>query len=479
MILKTHDNLFDYLLIYIRAYVRYYRQSMSFFAFTYLDDELIKFFGVETIAEAYKCLLDDMVEKADFYQMLTDCDKAYQLVNLTKFRFYYLMFTRMDYQHPKALFFRVFNELSEGNISKEDVCCITVEVMKLMISFLTINGKDSKDVIPMFATVAENIFSKGKVNKDFVLYQIRLFALSDENTGNALRNLDVYDKNKKLGSALLSIADSVFIDDSKNEQVSWDDAYTYYLQAGDAQSLDHLLVKGPTPRDPNVRYYEKNGFLRLRHGADFPPEFGEKTPYVDFRSKVLNVIGNLDLKGHDANARKGNKSSPSFCTYQHIQKRSDIIIPRIMRFGLHGENPSPSYNPQNDLVASKAKIEKIPLSLKFSYTKKKISSIIIAGETKPIDVASFKETLEAVADYLYSYDAPKFIKLADKKYSISSSGKTYISHNKTDFNLPYGIPGSDIFIETVMNADTTIKFVKSLLEIFGFSPESSYVEIAS
>lgn len=479
LILKTHDNLFDYLLIYIRAYVRYYRQSMSFLAFTSLDEELIKFFGAKTIAEAYKCLMDDMVEKADFYQMLTDCDKAYQLVKLTKFRFYYLMFTRMDYQHPKALFFRIFNELSKGHVSKEDVCCIVVEVMKLMISFLTINGKDSKDVIPMFATVAENIFNKGKVNKDFVLYQIRLFALSDENTGGALRALDVYDKNKKLGSALLSIADSVFVDDSKNEQVSWDDAYTYYLQAGDAQSLDHLLVKDPTPRDPNVRYYEKNGYLRLRPGSDFPPEFGEKTPYVDFRSKVLNVIGNLDLKGHDANARKGNKSSPTFCTYQHIQQRSDLIIPRIIKFGLHGESPSASYNPQNDLVASKAKIEKVPISLKFSYTKKKILSIVISGESKPIDVASFKEALEAVADYLYSYDPTEFAELAGKKYSLSSTGKPYIGHNKSDFNLPYNVPGTDIFIETVMNADTTIKFIKTLLGLFGFNTDSCYAEIAS
>lgn len=479
LILKTHDNFYDYLLVFIRAYFHYYKTNMSLVSFASLDNELIAFYKVPNIAEAYKALLEDMVDRVECYQMLSDCDLAYDLIKQTKFRFYFLMFTRMDYQHPKALFFRAFNEVKAKKLGKGDAAIIVIEITKFMIAFLTINGRDSKDVIPMFSTIAENIYKKNLIVKDFILYQIKLNALTDENTSAELRRLDVYDKNKKLGSALLSIADSVFDDDNGKKQISWDDAYTYYLQAGDAQSLDHLLVKDPTPRDPNVRYYEKNGFLRLRPGSDFPPEFDEKTPWVDFRSKVLNIIGNLDLKGHDANARKRNKSSASFCTYAHIRQRSDIIVPQIMAFGLHGENPSPSYDPVTDLTNTKTKIEKISLSLKFSYTKKKIIAVHIAGASEPLDVASFKEALEAVADYLYSLDPSRFKGIADRSFAISSTGKTYVSHAETDFTQAYQIPGSDIYLETVMNADTTVRFIKALIQEYGINPDSCFVEIDS
>ena len=479
LIFKTNDNLYDYLLVYIRAYLRYYQNNMSMVNFASLDDQLISFFGVVKISDAYKKLLEDMLAKVGCYQMLSDCDSAYYgLIRQTKFRFYYLMFTRMDYKHPRPLFFRLFNDVQSNRIDKNDAAIIVIEIVKFMISYLTINGRDSKDIIPVFSAVAERIYRQGYISKDFILHEIGRSAINDEKTAAELRRLDVYDKNKKLGSALLSIADSVFVASDGQKRCSWDEAYTYYLQAGDAQSLDHLLVKDPSPRDPNVKYYEKNGFLRLKQDSDFPDEFDERTPWKDFRSKVLNVIGNLDLKGHDANAQRKNTTSSDFFTYRHIQERANVIIPDIMKFGLQRENPSPNYDPNADLISSEEEHEIISLVTERSFSKKRIFAISITNLTNSFDVRSFREALESVADYLYSIDSEKFVRLADQSFSFSKKGKPVLGHEESAFNRPYLIPQSDVFLETNMNANDIIRFIKALLLKFNIDPQGCSVEIA-
>ncbi len=67
LIIQTKDNLYDYLLVYIRAYIKYYRQNITLINFkTIAADEMQKHFGKTSLSETFKALLDDMSKKLRF-----------------------------------------------------------------------------------------------------------------------------------------------------------------------------------------------------------------------------------------------------------------------------------------------------------------------------------------------------------------------------------------------------------------------------
>lgn len=66
LIIKTKDNLYDYLYNYIKAYLCFYRQNISIINFKAISkNELLKYFNETSVAEAFKKMLDDMYDKVD------------------------------------------------------------------------------------------------------------------------------------------------------------------------------------------------------------------------------------------------------------------------------------------------------------------------------------------------------------------------------------------------------------------------------
>ncbi len=81
LIIKTNDNLYDYLYNYIKAYLCFYRQNISIVNFKSISKkELLTYFNETSEAEAFKKMLDDMFDKVAFYNMLSSTQKAYELV---------------------------------------------------------------------------------------------------------------------------------------------------------------------------------------------------------------------------------------------------------------------------------------------------------------------------------------------------------------------------------------------------------------
>lgn len=151
LIIKTNDNLYDYMYNYIKAYLCFYRQNISVENFkTIAVRDMMPYYKVSTEKDAFMKLLDDMYNKVDYYIMLSDTDKANKLVKNNKFRFYYKIFTEVSYKHPKALFLRTLIEYSEEKITKDDVVDIVTGTVGFMVKFLTICDRDSKDAITMF-----------------------------------------------------------------------------------------------------------------------------------------------------------------------------------------------------------------------------------------------------------------------------------------------------------------------------------------
>lgn len=337
LIVKTNDNLYDYMYNYIKAYLCFYRQNISVENFkTIAVRDMMPYYKVSSEKDAFMKLLDDMYNKVDYYIMLSDTDKANKLVKNSKFRFYYKIFTEVSYKHPKALFLRTLIEYSEEKITKDDVLDIVTGTVGFMVKFLTICDRDSKDAITMFSGIMNKIYEKKTVVKDDVIMALASEYLNKGITAEKLKaelqEIDAYNQNKKLTCALLALYESTNVSKG-NVTISYDQAYTLFDSFSDSFSLDHLLVQDPKVKDSNYKYYKDDATstLKLKEGNDFPADgVVEGMDYDTFISRVLNKIGNLRIYYRDKNSSRQNtaialKEYDSFNTYADIKNRGKDI----------------------------------------------------------------------------------------------------------------------------------------------------------
>lgn len=337
LIIRTNDNLYDYLFNYIKAFLCFYRQNISVDNFkTIVVRDMFSYYKVNTEKEALKKLLDDMYDKVDVYNMLHSTEAAYSLVKNNKFRFYYKIFTEVAYKHPNALFLRMLVEYKDGLLSKDNVVEIVKETIGFMFKFLTISGKDSKDVITMFSTIMKDIYENKRIIKDNVINTLATEyihkSITVDSLKAALNALDAYEQNKKLSIALLALVESSTEDENGGIKISFDQAYTLLDSFSDSFSLDHLLVQSPDKDSEHFKYYmQDNETLMLKDGHDFPENIVvQGMEYDTFTRIILNRIGNLRIYYRDKNSGRQNtaislKEYPDFYNYADIKKRSHDI----------------------------------------------------------------------------------------------------------------------------------------------------------
>lgn len=341
LIIKTEDNLYDYLYNYIKAFLCFYRQNININNFKAISQgRLLQYFNETSESEALKKLLDDMYEKVDFYNMLSSAEKANSLVKNGKFRFYFKVFTDISYKHPKALFLRTLVEYKQGFLDKSDVVEIVSETISFMIKFLTISSRDSKDVITMFSSIMNDIYTANKVSKDLIINAIAAELVKQGVTSDKiksdLKSMDAYEQNKRLTISLLALYDSTSYDSNGNAKISYDQAYTLLNAFSTAFSLDHMLVQTPNPTSNEFKYYKDfSDRLVLKVGHDFPEGIVTGMDYDTFIRKILNQIGNLRIYYKDKNAGRQNTSInlpeyDMFNTYNDIVNRGSKIIDTLI-----------------------------------------------------------------------------------------------------------------------------------------------------
>ena len=341
LIIKTEDNLYDYLYNYIKAFLCFYRQNINIGNFKAICQcRLLQYFNETSETEALKKLLDDMYEKVDFYNMLSSAEKANNLVKNGKFRFYFKVFTDISYKHPKALFLRTLVEYKQGNIDKSDVVEIISETVSFMMKFLTISSRDSKDVITMFSSIMNDIYTVNNVSKDLIINSIAAELVKQGVTSDKiksdLKSMDAYEQNKRLTISLLALYDSTSHDNNGNPKISYDQAYTLLNSFSTAFSLDHMLVQTPNPTSDEFKYFkDTSDRLVLKSGHDFPEGIVTGMDYDTFIRKILNQIGNLRLYYKDKNSGRQNSSInlpeyTAFNTYSDITNRGAKIIDTLI-----------------------------------------------------------------------------------------------------------------------------------------------------
>jgi len=341
LIIKTQDNLYDYLYNYIKAFLSFYTNNININKFKSIcQSKLLQFFNETNESEALKKLLDDMYEKVEFYNMLSSTEAAYDFVRNGMFRFYYKIFTEVSYKHPKALFFRTLIEFKNGNIDKKDVVEIVSQTISFMIKFLSISNRDSKNAINVFSTIMNEIYITNKVSKESIMKiiasEIAKQGITSERLKSDLKIIDAYEQNKKITISLLALYDSISKDSNGNIKISYDQAYTLLNSFSSAFSLDHLLVQTPDKESNEFKYYkDEHENLVLKDGNDFPDEIVTGMEYELFTRKILNQIGNLRIYYKDKNSGRHNTAInlheyENFHTYNDIVNRGSKLIKIII-----------------------------------------------------------------------------------------------------------------------------------------------------
>ena len=381
LIIKTNDNLYDYLYNFIKAYLCFYRQNISVDNFkTIAVRDMMPYYKVSTEKEAFMKLLDDMYNKVDYYIMLSDTEKANGLIKNNKFRFYYKIFTEVSYKHPKALFLRVLIDYKEGKLPKEDVVEIVTETVGFMVKFLTISDRDSKDAITMFSSIMNEIYDNKLVVKESVIMSLASEYLNKGITADKLKaelmDIDAFNQNKKLTCALLALYESATIVNG-TATISYDQAYTLFDSFSDSFSLDHLLVQNPKVCDSAYKYYkdENTDTLVLKEGHDFPEDIVVAgMDYDTFISRILNKIGNLRIYYRDKNSGRQNtaislKEYNNFDKYSSIKERGKDVVGIILDYCMPQPKVDLSAIQKNSKKRTEAAFPKMDKLIEFNLVK--------------------------------------------------------------------------------------------------------------
>lgn len=343
LINKTNDNLEDYLNIYIRAYLKYYDQTLTMAKFKSLcsdNGELKKNYGTDSISARIVKLLQDMNNRVDNYLALQNYDPELILGRNPNHKFKYFLecLKYMSYKHPKALIFRAICEYKENKNmeAKDNLISITKNSFVFMFCFQTLFNRDSKDSIKTFSKIMEGIYENGiKITaiEDSFKNDLSIAGLSDIKIQSQLMELSGFDKQES--RILLSAFE--FYDKSRNK-IDYDRGLIILKNAKEIE-IDHICPQTPKKDDDNFTYYseENDGIqvLKLKPEHDFRnPNIVEGMDYEIFIELALNKLGNLRLEWKDSNNLKSNKliSFPdykAFNTYKQITDRSKEIADRI------------------------------------------------------------------------------------------------------------------------------------------------------
>ncbi|MGD8257612.1 MAG: hypothetical protein PVG70_00505 [Desulfobacterales bacterium] len=124
----------------------------------------------------------------------------------------------------------------------------------------------------------------------------------------------------------------------------------------------------------------------------------------------------------------------------------------------------PSSNSKEIPAAQKAKKTE-------SYADKKIESYTFKGHT--YTVRSWEEMLTTLCDHF----AAKYSKDFEKVLWISNDQKPHFSRYSDQLRMPEKIKKTDIFVETKLNPDETVKTAGKLLTEFGYSKDELVINV--
>lgn len=484
LIKETNDNLMDYLIIYVRANISYYRNSIKLQNFkTLCDGSFPQYYSTNNKRETMLYFIDDMLNNVKYYKMLSDTSLLENLKISKQSQVYFMMNNIAEYNHTKPLYFKLLAMKEKNNLSQETFDEIIKNAFRFILTFQSICSRESKYTINVFVDIQNEIYKildkyndfKNMSNEkfDIISYiinkKISENGITDNAIRNGIKNSITYRRNKRIVKILLSYLEYM------NEDGNVDYTKLYWiLKLGKDIHIDHILPLNPDENNDNFKYYSLDNTVHLKSGQDFVlEETGNVFPKEEFYDDFLHVIGNLRLEWADDNIKKSNKFislkefDETFNTNSQISKRTSLLINKIIKskllISLDSVKNITSYHTNQDFF------EISSFNKNFIYKNYNPVSFEFLDEKYILEKYNYTQLMCKIVDILYDLEPNRFRELAIEKYCPMSSDKIYISKDKLDIRDIHTLGNNDVFVETNLSSNYIIKFIFILINEFGLN----------
>ena len=483
LITLTNDNLMDYFTIYVRANIFYYRNSIKLSNFKSLvEDNFMTYFNTNTLQDTLIYLINDLIDNVKYYNMLKNVNLLENNGISKKSIVFFIMNNSIEYNHTKALFFKLLTFKLKNNLSAETFDRLVETAFKFILTFQSICNRESKNTLNVFVDIQNeiyNIINTYNDNKDLSSSALKnienLFYknIQDEMIDNEILRTKIrtninYNRNRKVTKNILAYllcADNI-------GNVDYLKLVNLLKISKDIQ-IDHILPLNPNKNDENFRYFIQDNIVILKNGQDFTlSDEQHQMSKDDFYDTYLHILGNLRLEWSSENVKKSNRLidleifNEKFNTGRQISTRTTMLINKLLASNLLLSSNTIPQTTYNAIKINTTIIQNYQASIEY----KNYSPIYfeILGEQYMLDKYKFKTLLAKIMFIFYDLEKEGFTDLAMQKYAPTTSGRIFISQHKEDLRVPYEIT-KDIFIETNLSSNYIINFIFKTSKKFGFT----------
>lgn len=486
LIKQTNDNLNDYLTVYIRGNISYYKASIKLDNFETLSKGLfVSYFECneenDHLAEVLKAVVDDMCDSVKYYNMLTDFELLKKNGVSDKSITFFRMNNLIKYEHTKALFFKLLS-LRGDRLDDDKFDYIVEYASRFILTFQTVSSRESKQSSSVFSDIQNEIYEIAKTKNsiacidDDLIKNIKYIinkkiyesTISDESIRTSIHNTMTFNKNKNAVKFLLAY---LLEYESPNEIVDYS-KINAILSLGPEIHVDHILPKAPKPSDNGYMYYQDDDFMILKQGQDFVVNpTRERIPIVDFLNEYLHRFGNLRLEWANDNIKKNNRLikleefNDLFNTNQQIKDREEELINKIIESGFMISTNNYDFSP-SDIKTKRREVVTSENYNDFEYKGYRPISFSLCESNVALNNYSYKQLLTELFDNLYELDRNRLVDLALEHYSLTRGKNPYISNTRSDIRNPF-VLGDAVYIETNLSSEYAIRFAFKILVEMG------------
>ena len=488
LIESTNDNLSDYFTIFIRANIAYYRNSIKLDNFkTLASGQLKTYYENDSIDEALKSFINDMLKQVKYYGMLSNFTALSEIGVSQKAVAIFRMNKLAKYNHTEPLFFKLLS-MRGMRLSDADFDDIIEYAFRFILTFQTISSRESKTTIGVFSDVQYEIYKISNTISDnsvvdnhtkeniFYIFNktIHDSAINNLSLNNSIRGAMTYRKNRDVVKLLL-----FYLMNSNENEVDYLKLNAVLKLSKDIQ-VDHILPQ--TPDENDFMYYVSGDLMILKPGHDFPVgKDTEKMPVEDFRNAYLHRFGNLRLAWSNDNIRKSNhlikleEFDQYFNCYKCVSDRETSMVKKIIDQKLLISMDNYDYTPGSVRMKRMVTIDNTNYK-GFEFRNYHPISFSLFGSEVPINNYTYKQLLMDIFDTLYSLEKERLIELAANKFYPTNSDCPYISYSKDDIRDPY-IVGNSVYIERNINPEYMSLLIYRVLDEMGLEEKDLTINL--
>ena len=236
--------------------------------------------------------------------------------------------------------FKALCQYKETKINDIAIKSIVRNSLVFMITFQTINNRDSKDAIPVFEKIMTDDYGVDSldITKIKTTFSNRLATegITEDSLHTRIKEYKGYAKQDKSETIVLL----AFYESLTDGKVSYDNA-NIIIKNRLMFAIDHILPQHPDEKNIDFKYYcgkNKNDedVLVLKAGSDFPKDITDGMDYNLFKEQILHKLGNLRIMLSSKNGAKSNLTVNlgnygDFNTYEKVEKRAEDIAKALFQ----------------------------------------------------------------------------------------------------------------------------------------------------